>query len=185
MEKPPEGLCHLLALVFLFLITAEHTHAQERLTLAKEFTYLESAKSTVPNGNLIDIAKQISSLNENWSWGWTTWSGSMRPSIDGNTIFVGEKNVYDDLSVGDLVSYRSFLPGRGFVLHRIIARQGDDWIVKGDNNALPDLEMVTRANFDMRVFITMTSSEEPPHYLTQSEASISEQNNRSRMARPE
>jgi len=129
---------------------------------AFELTNQESATSSVPNGNLIEMAKHISTLNENWNWGWTTWSGSMRPTIDGNTIFVGEKNVYDDLGVGDLISYRSYLPGRGYVLHRIIGQYGDAWIVKGDNNLVQDLEMVTRTNFDMRVFIIMTSSEKPP-----------------------
>lgn len=127
----------------------------------RELTAQESSSSTVPNGNLIEIAKNIAAMRPNWTWGWTTWSGSMRPSIDGNTIFVGENDVYDNLSVGDLVSYRSYLPGRGYVLHRIVAKWGNKWVVKGDNNALPDIELVSRENFDLRVFITMTSSERP------------------------
>lgn len=130
-----------------------------------ELSHQQSASSSVPNGELIDMAKTISTLKDNWNWGWTTWTGSMRPTIDGNTIFVGETNVYDDLRVGDLISYRSYLPGRGFVLHRIVAQYGDAWIAKGDNNLVQDLEMVTRENFDMRVFIIMTSSEKPPIFV--------------------
>lgn len=164
-RTPRYSALSLVCTLFLLLPNTSSGQLDAMHLSPFELSDQESASSSVPNGNLIEMAKTISQLNDNWNWGWTTWSGSMRPVIDGNTIFIGETNVYDDLGVGDLISYRSYLPGRGYVLHRIVAQYGDAWIVKGDNNFVQDLEMVTRNNFDMRVFIIMTSSEEPPLWV--------------------
>src|SRR4051794_10990259 len=63
----------------------------------------------------------------------TTFGISMRPHIHaGDLVLVRPAG---DYKVGDVVAYRSATLGGVTVLHRIVARHGDKFTFKGDNNS--------------------------------------------------
>jgi signal peptidase I len=67
----------------------------------------------------------------------TTRGTSMEPGIrQGDLVFVRERPSYD---VGDVVAFRSAELGTT-VLHRIVDRDGDRFVTKGDNNDFLDLD---------------------------------------------
>jgi len=51
----------------------------------------------------------------------------------------------NDYEVGDIIAYISSLTNET-VLHRITARNGEYYVLKGDNNLRPDPEKVTKAD---------------------------------------
>ena len=61
---------------------------------------------------------------------------------------------YDDLKVGDTVIYWDYKRGAAsFTHHRLVAKQGDNWMAKGDNevtNPGVDASWVTRETFYAR-----------------------------------
>jgi hypothetical protein len=82
-------------------------------------------------------------------------TGSMRPYIpaspDPRQIVAyasTEKTPYAELQKGELVVYRW---QGGFIVHQIVARQGDSWISSGLSNRRYDALHVTRETYDCRV----------------------------------
>lgn len=62
---------------------------------------------------------------------------SMLPTIIGKTII--EKNFNkNDIKVGDIIQYRK---NDHYVVHRVIWRDENNFIAKGDHNITPDLEI--------------------------------------------
>jgi signal peptidase I len=59
---------------------------------------------------------------------------SMEPSVSRGDVVV--TRAQSDYGVGDIVAYGSDLGV--IILHRIIAREGDRYVLKGDNNAFVD-----------------------------------------------
>lgn len=77
-------------------------------------------------------------------------TGSMRPMFDQKAFLVVEPANYEDLRVGDIITYEH--PKlRTPVVHRIIEKRSEGYWTKGDYNSRPDDEYVTRANYLMRV----------------------------------
>ena len=70
----------------------------------------------------------------------TTYGTSMEPTLHAGDLVVVRPQ--DDYRVGDVVAYRSEQLGT-IVLHRIIAREGDRYVFKGDNNSWIDEERPT------------------------------------------
>ncbi|MFT3868642.1 MAG: signal peptidase I [Nibricoccus sp.] len=88
-------------------------------------------------------------------------TGSMKPTLDENSVVTVEVVPFDDLRVGDIVIYRDSagLP----IVHRLHHRSGSRWIVLGDNNSSTDRETVTAVNLVGRVCaIFYTSSGASP-----------------------
>lgn len=78
-------------------------------------------------------------------------TGSMKPVFDERAILLTEPANYDDLKVGDIVTYKH--PRYGMpVVHRILEKRGDKFWSKGDNNGKMDEIYITRKNFQNRVF---------------------------------
>ena len=78
-----------------------------------------------------------------------THGTSMLPAFKENgQVLVCLFDSYDKLKVGDVVIYRH---GSGYIMHRLVARQFDWWIARGDNNTFADAPMVTRENYLGRV----------------------------------
>lgn len=78
-------------------------------------------------------------------------TGSMKPVFDERAILLTENANYDDLKVGDIVTYKH--PRYGMpVVHRILEKRGDKFWSKGDNNGKMDEVYITRKNFQGRVF---------------------------------
>lgn len=78
-------------------------------------------------------------------------TGSMKPVFDERAILLTESSCFDDLKVGDIVTYRH--PRYGMtVVHRIMEKRGDKFWAKGDNNGRMDEVYITRDNFQGRVF---------------------------------
>lgn len=81
---------------------------------------------------------------------------SMVPTFsEDGMVFVQLFAGYDDLRQGDVVIY--FDERRnGYIMHRIVAKQLDWWIVQGDNRATnprPDRSFVTRENYVGKVVL--------------------------------
>lgn len=73
----------------------------------------------------------------------TTYGTSMEPTLHrGDLAIVRPQPTY---RVGDIVAYRSRTLNR-LVLHRIIGRDGERFLVKGDNNSWTDLDRPTAAD---------------------------------------
>lgn len=78
-------------------------------------------------------------------------TGSMKPVFDERAILLTEAANFDDLKVGDIVTYKH--PRYGMpVVHRILEKRGDKFWSKGDNNGRMDEVYITRSNFQGRVF---------------------------------
>lgn len=78
-------------------------------------------------------------------------TGSMKPVFDENALLLTEPASFDDLKVGDIVTYRH--PDLGMpVVHRIAEKHGDRLWAKGDGNARMDDIYITRENYQARVF---------------------------------
>ncbi len=78
-------------------------------------------------------------------------TGSMKPVFDERAILLTETANFDDLKVGDIVTYKH--PRYGMpVVHRILEKRGDKFWSKGDNNGRMDEVYITRKNFQGRVF---------------------------------
>lgn len=84
-------------------------------------------------------------------------TGSMKPTLDENSIVTVEQVDFAKLRQGDIVIYRDAagLP----IVHRLHQKSGDRWIVLGDNNSSVDREAVTPNNFVGRVCAIFYTSE--------------------------
>jgi signal peptidase len=78
-------------------------------------------------------------------------TGSMEPMFNERAILLMEPARFDDLKVGDVVTYKN--PRFGLlVVHRILEKHGDKFWSKGDNNGRMDRIYITRENYGARVF---------------------------------
>jgi signal peptidase I len=78
-------------------------------------------------------------------------TGSMKPVFDERAILLTEAANFDDLKIGDIVTYKH--PRYGMpVVHRILEKRGDKFWAKGDNNGRMDEVYITRKNYQGRVF---------------------------------
>lgn len=92
-------------------------------------------------------------------------TGSMKPTLDENSVVALEPARYHDLQPGDIVVYRNH-HGRA-VVHRLLHWSKSGWWVLGDNNAKADREAVTEDNLIGRVCaIFYTSSGAPDSSTT-------------------
>ncbi|HUG11865.1 MAG TPA: signal peptidase I [Opitutaceae bacterium] len=78
-------------------------------------------------------------------------TGSMRPTFDQNAILLTEPARFEDIRVGDIVTFKhpAYLVS---VVHRVLEKRGDRFWSKGDANGRMDDIYITRENFDRRVF---------------------------------
>jgi signal peptidase I len=76
-------------------------------------------------------------------------TGSMKPTLDENSIVTVETVTFTALRQGDIVIYRSAAGAP--IIHRLYEQHGDRWLVLGDNNPAIDREAVTAGNFLGRV----------------------------------
>lgn len=81
-------------------------------------------------------------------WSSFTDTNSMDPLLDAGANGIEIKPVSEnDIHIGDIISYKS---GNGIVIHRVIGIEKDEqgvyYIVKGDNNPIPDKEKVRFSN---------------------------------------
>jgi signal peptidase I len=76
-------------------------------------------------------------------------TGSMKPTLDENSVVAVEVVNFKELRQGDIVIYRdaSGLP----IVHRLHQQIDGRWFVLGDNNSSIDREAVTPANLVGRV----------------------------------
>lgn len=86
-------------------------------------------------------------------------TGSMRPTFDEKAFLVVEPTPYEDLQVGDVITFQHTKMGAPIV-HRIFEKRGDAFWTKGDHNSRPDNEYVTRANYGMRVVAVIYGRED-------------------------
>ena len=74
-------------------------------------------------------------------------SGSMSPELSlGDIIIIKE---YSDYNVGDIVTYN--VDNQYLVTHRIIEKNGEQFVTKGDNNNTEDKELVKKNNIEGKV----------------------------------
>ncbi|HEY5551593.1 MAG TPA: signal peptidase I, partial [Opitutaceae bacterium] len=85
-------------------------------------------------------------------------TGSMRPTFDQNAILLTEPARFDDIRVGDIVTFKH--PSYPVpVVHRVLEKRGDRFWSRGDANGRMDDIYITRENFDRRVFGIIYGSE--------------------------
>jgi hypothetical protein len=77
-------------------------------------------------------------------------SGSMRPYFDENALLLLEAVPFEDLRLGDVVTFAH--PQLQIdVAHRLVEKRGDVFWTKGDHNSAMDNIYVTRQNFHRRL----------------------------------
>jgi len=76
-------------------------------------------------------------------------TGSMKPTLDENSVVTVETVVFGQLRQGDIVIYRNSVGVP--IVHRLYQQANGNWFVLGDNNASVDREAVTPANLLGRV----------------------------------
>jgi len=86
-------------------------------------------------------------------------TGSMKPTLDENSIVTVETVAFGQLRQGDIVIYRN-ASGEAIV-HRLYERSNGSWLVLGDNNPTVDREAVTPANLVGRVCAIFYTSSGP------------------------
>jgi len=86
-------------------------------------------------------------------------TGSMKPTLDENSVVAVETVVFGQLRQGDIVIYRNSagVP----IVHRLYEQANGSWIVLGDNNPSVDREAVTPANLLGRVCAIFYTSSGP------------------------
>ncbi len=119
----------------------------------------DAPRSSLPRANAITLAQLTAS-----SIGGEVFSvsptGSMRPTLDEHSVVALERVDFAHLRPGDIVIYRN---RAGWpIIHRLLARQGNAWVVVGDANPTPDQESVTPSNLVGRVCAIFYSSEGLP-----------------------
>ena len=85
-------------------------------------------------------------------------TGSMRPTFDQNAILLTEPARFEDIRVGDIVTFNH--PAYPVpVVHRVLEKRGNRFWSRGDANGQMDNIYITRENFDRRVFGIIYASE--------------------------
>lgn len=111
----------------------------------------ESPSSTLDWGNAMKVATAARFMVKGSSMLTVMPTGSMKPVFDERAILLTEPAKFDDLKVGDIVTYKH--PQYGLpVVHRILEKRGDKFWAKGDNNGRMDEVYITRQNFEARVY---------------------------------
>jgi signal peptidase I len=89
------------------------------------------------------------------------WGNSMEPSLHMRDVAI--VRAQDRYEVGDAVAYRN--PDLGLVLHRIIARDGDRFILQGDNNSFTDAYRPNTAEIAGKLWLTIPSGGRAADFL--------------------
>jgi len=86
-------------------------------------------------------------------------TGSMKPTLDENSVVAVETVVFGQLRKGDIIIYRNSagVP----IVHRLYEQGNGSWLVLGDNNTAVDREAVTPANLLGRVCAIFYTSSGP------------------------
>lgn len=76
-------------------------------------------------------------------------SGSMEPELSvGDVIIIKECANYE---VGDIITYN--VEDKYFVTHRIVDKEGNSFVTKGDNNNIEDNQVVLKENIEGKVIM--------------------------------
>lgn len=121
------------------------TAPSSSIPLAKALSVATAARFLVPGASVLTVRP----------------TGSMRPVFDERAVLLTEPARFEDLKVGDIVTYRH--PDHGMpVVHRIAEKHGDRFWAKGDGNVRMDDIYVTRDNYQGRVFGIVYAADAPP-----------------------
>jgi hypothetical protein len=89
-------------------------------------------------------------------------TGSMRPFFDENAVLLLEAVPYDELKLGDVITY--YHPElKVLVVHRLVEKRGDNFWARGDHNGGMDNIYVTRDSYRRRLagVLYMSPQEKP------------------------
>lgn len=73
-------------------------------------------------------------------------TGSMEPAIKVNSLVIVKQGGFDEIKVGDVISFKMRDKNIN-VCHRVIEKNGDEFVTKGDNNNSEDLERVLKDKY--------------------------------------
>lgn len=78
-------------------------------------------------------------------------TGSMKPVFDEHAVLLMEEAPFEDLRVGDIVTYRHEKLDAP-VVHRLVIKEGDKFWARGDANSRMDNTYITKDNYLRRVY---------------------------------
>jgi hypothetical protein len=120
----------------------------------REFT----PSSSIPRERAEQIGRIFTLMEPGSSYCTVLPTGSMRPFFDEKAILLMENVPFEQLKVGDIVTYRH--PSLGIpVVHRLVLKERDKFWAKGDANERMDNVYVTPANYLRRVYGMIYSQE--------------------------
>ncbi len=120
----------------------------------REFT----PSSSLPRERAEQIGRIFALMEPGSSYCTVLPTGSMRPFFDEKAVLLMENVPFDQLKVGDIVTYRH--PSLGIpVVHRLVIKDRDKFWAKGDANEHMDNVYVTPANYLRRVYGMIYSRE--------------------------
>lgn len=86
---------------------------------------------------------------------------SMEPLLYGNNFVVTAPAEYENLKMGDVVTYKPKWNREQMTIHRLVAQDRDGWIASGDNNPRSESwERVRKDNYYGRL-VAIYAYEEP------------------------
>jgi hypothetical protein len=129
--------------------TADDVEMPQQSTLSKVSNFLNAAELMSPQDRISEddifvYDNQVVIDVENPIWSSFTDTNSMDPLLDvgANGIEIIPKTE-NDVHVGDVISYKT---ESGIVIHRVVDIRSDEqglyYVLKGDNNPVPDKERV-------------------------------------------
>jgi len=119
-----------------------------RIAPSSSLNYEQASKVATAARYMIPGAKLLSVMA----------TGSMKPMFDERAVLIMEPAKFEDLRIGDVVTFMH--PRLGMkVVHRIVEKRGNAFWTKGDNNGRMDDIYITRENYQARVAGVIYSNE--------------------------
>jgi hypothetical protein len=129
--------------------TVDDVKMSQQSTLSKVSNFLNAAELMSPQDRISEddifvYDNQVVIDVENPIWSSFTDTNSMDPVLDvgANGIEIIPQSV-NDIHVGDIISYKT---KAGVIIHRVVDIRSDEeglyYVLKGDNNPVPDKERV-------------------------------------------
>lgn len=168
MQSPAVSrLFRLRSLVAVFGLLAAVVGAEAQTAVARPISSKRDTRATAqlsPSSGLdarsaLIAAKTIAAHIDGAQVLTVLPTGSMRPTFDEKAFLVVEPTAFENLAVGDIITFRHPKVGSPIV-HRIFEKRGDSFWTKGDHNSRPDDEYVTRGNYHMRVVAVIYGRED-------------------------
>lgn len=79
-------------------------------------------------------------------------SGSMEPAYHTGSVLVVDRNQRNEVQIGDTIAFKN---GDAYIAHRIVRKEKQGYVTKGDANATPDPWIIATNNVKGKVIMSI------------------------------